>query len=214
MEPSGRIVIAGGTGFLGLSLARHLETLGCEVVLISRHAPADAAPGRHARWDGRSVGDWARHLDGAAALVNLAGRSVDCVKTPDHRDQILRSRIESTRALGEAMRSVDAPPATWVQMSTAHIYGDPPRAICDEDAAFGYGLAPFVGQAWEQAFADAVPEGVRGVVLRTSFVLGWGGGAFPQLALYGRYCVSRRLEEEGFRFQHPDLASALRDLCA
>src|SRR5262245_15098377 len=103
MEPSGRIVIAGGTGFLGRNLMRHLADRGCEVIALSRHAPAESLPGAHATWDARTVGDWARHLDGAAALVNLAGRTVDCIKTPDHCDEILRSRVESTLALGRAL---------------------------------------------------------------------------------------------------------------
>ena len=63
------------------------------------------------------------------ALINLVGRSVNCIKTPDHCDEILRSRVESTRVLGEACRAVASPPPVWVQMSTAHIYGDPPTAV-------------------------------------------------------------------------------------
>lgn len=303
MPDQGHIVIAGGTGFLGRSLTRFLEERGHEVVALGRHFPSPDAS-RHRIWDGHSVGEWADALDGAAGLVNLVGRSVDCVKTPDHCDEILRSRVEATRVLGEAARSVTRPPAVWVQMSTAHIYGDPPVRVCDEDAAFGYGLAPAVGRAWEEAYAEALPRGARGVVLRTSFVLGRAGGALPrlaglaraglggrvghgrqgiswiheadmnrlfvraltedtmegaylatapnpvsnadfmrelrralrapfglpapawlvrigapsvlgtdpELALYGRYCVSRRLREEGFEFDYPDLASALADL--
>src|SRR6516165_8427045 len=100
----------------------------------------------------RSVGEWRRELEGASGLVNLAGRSVDCIKTPDHQDEILRSRVEATCVLGLALRATDSPPPVWVQMSTAHIYGDPPEVVCTEDSAFGYGLAPFVARAWEDAF--------------------------------------------------------------
>ena len=302
--PTGRIVIAGGTGFLGLNLAHYLADYDCEVILISRHRPAKAGRWMHARWDGCTMGEWANHLDGAAALVNLAGRSVDCIKTPDHCDEIVRSRVEATQVLGQALRGVQAPPPVWVQMATAHRYGDPPEVDCDEDAAFGFGLAPFVGQAWEEAYARAVLPDMRQVILRTSFVLGRSGGALPrlaklarwglggkvghgrqgiswihehdmnglfaraiscaemngaylatapkpvsnaefmrelrrvlrmpfglpatnwmvrlgaplimrtdpELALYGRYCVSHRLRDEGFDFTFPDLASALQDL--
>lgn len=302
--PQGRIVIAGGTGFLGLNLARHLDTTGCQVVLLSRTPPPGASPWRHMSWDVRRVGDWAEALDDASALINLAGRTVDCIKTPDHCDEIVRSRVESTALLGEAVRQVANPPTVWVQMSTAHIYGDPPHRVCDESSPFGYGLAPFVGRAWEDAHARAAPEGIRSVVLRTSFVLGLRGGALPrlvrlarlglggrvgsgrqgiswlhqedmnrifaraiadpemrgayiatapnpisnkefmralrsalkmpvglpasgwmvrigaplllrtdpELALYGRYCVPRRLLDEGFRFLFPDVQSALEDL--
>lgn len=300
----GRVVIAGGSGFLGRNLARHLAPLGAEVVLLSRSAPRERGPWRHVAWDGRTLGPWASELDGARALVNLAGRTVDCVKTPDHCDEILRSRVESTEVLGRALREARTLPPVWVQMSTAHIYGDPPDAVCDEDASTGYGLAPFVGRAWESAFDEACPASTRPVVLRTSFVLGRDAGALPrlaslarwglggrvghgrqgmswiherdmnriferaiadpamtgtyvatapnpvsnaefmrelrwalrrpiglpapawmvrlgaplvmrtdpELALYGRYCVSRRLDELGFEFEFPELAAALADL--
>lgn len=302
--PKGRIVIAGGTGYLGLNLASHLAACDCELLLLSRNRPNHNGPWVHINWDGRTLGDWARHLDGAAALVNLAGRTVDCVKTSDHCDEILRSRVEATKVLGEAIKQAKTPPPVWVQMSTAHIYGDPPSAVCDEDAALGYGLAPFVGKSWEKAFAESLQPDVRAVVLRTSFVLGHDGGALPrlvalarwglggkvshgrqgiswiherdmnrlfvraitdaamrgtylatapqpvsnadfmgelrrvlrikvglpaaawmvrlgaplvmrtdpELALYGRYCVSRRLREERFDFDFPDVQSALQDL--
>lgn len=304
----GRVVIAGGSGFLGVSLATHLTGKGWPVAILSRHRPRREGPWTHVEWDARSLGEWSRILDGASGLVNLVGRSVDCVKTPDHQDEILRSRVEATRALGLAVRSVEKPPAVWVQMSTAHIYGDPPEVVCSEESPFGYGMAPFVGREWEREFErSALPE-QRGVVLRTSFVIGRdrgsGGGALarlltlvrlglggavgsgtqgmswihetdmnrlfehaltddsmrgayvasspnpvsqrefmktlrrvvsmpiglpafawmvrigapllmrtdPELALYGRYVVSKRLEQEGFAFQFPDLEEALRDL--
>ena len=304
MTPMGRVVIAGGTGFLGSNLARRLTELGWDVVVMSRHRGNGAERWPHAVWDARTVGEWVRHLDGAAAIVNLAGRTVDCVKTPDHCDEILRSRVESTEALGRALQSVTTLPRVWVQMSTAHIYGDPPEVVCDEDSSFGWGLAPFVAREWEQAFARVAPPSMRQVVFRTSFVLGKNAGALrqlgkvvrfglggtvghgrqgiswihetdmdrlferaiaddsmrgtyvatapnpvsnaefmremrkalrapiglpaaawmvrlaaplimrsdPDLALYGRYCVSRRLKEEGFEFRFPDIRSALQDL--
>ncbi len=184
----GRVVIAGGSGFLGLSLARWLAGRGREVVIVSRSRPRADGPWRHVSWDGRTVeAGWGRELDGAAGVVNLAGRSVDCIKTPDHCDEILRSRVEATRAVGHALGLAADPPPVWVQMSTAHIYGDPPEAVCDEASALGYGLAPHVGREWERAFEEAAPEGVRGVVLRTSFVIGRGGGALARLSRLVRF---------------------------
>lgn len=305
MQPM-KVVIAGGSGYLGLNLARALTALGHEVVILSRSAPRGLAGARHIAWDARTLGDWAACLEGARAVVNLAGRTVDCIKTPDRCDEILRSRVESTCVLGEALRRLAQPPAVWVQMSTAHIVGDPPSAVCDEYAATGFGLAPDVGRAWESAFHQGKPEVMRGVVLRTGFVLGKAGGALPklarlarlglggrsgsgtqgmswiherdmdrlflraitddamrgtyiasapspvsnaefmrtlhkalgmpiglpapawlvrlgaplimrtdpELALFGRYCVSRRLREKGFEFDYPDLASALAAIYA
>jgi hypothetical protein len=185
-----RVVIAGGSGFLGLSLARHLGETGAKVVILSRTPPKVTGPWRHVRWDARTLGPWTTELDGAQALVNLVGRTVDCIKTPDHCDEILRSRVEATLALGAACRRVSQPPPTWVQMSTAHIYGDPPEVVCDEDSPLGYGLAPFVGRAWEDAFAKAVLNTQRGVIMRTSFVIGkphaGGAGALGRLAFLSR----------------------------
>lgn len=186
-----RVVIAGGSGFLGVSLAFHLAAANWQVTVLSRNRPRPEGPWRHVAWDARSAGEWAACLDGAAGLVNLVGRTVDCVKTPDHCDEILRSRVEATRALGMACRTATSPPPVWVQMSTAHIYGDPPSVWCDEDSPTGYGLAPTVGIAWESAFARALLPQQRGVVLRTSFVVGRnrgaGGGALSKLAPLARY---------------------------
>lgn len=195
MGAARHIVIAGGSGFLGHALAAHLSARGARVVVLSRHGgPAGETrfntPWATVAWDARTVGEWAAHLEGAAGLINLAGRSVDCVKTPDRCDEILRSRVEATRVLGEACRAAKAPPRVWIQMSTAHIYGDPPSARCDEASPTGYGLAPTVGVAWEGAFDGARLPGQRGVVLRTSFVIGrpnpGGAGALGTLGLLAR----------------------------
>ena len=190
-QPTGRVVIAGGTGFLGLNLADFLLDSGCEVVLLSRTPPKRPGAFKHVAWDGRTVGRWAEVLEGASALVNLAGRTVDCIKTPDHCDEILRSRVEATEVLGRALAGRRIP--VWVQMSTAHIYGDPPEVICDEASAFGFGLAPTVGKAWEEAYRSAVPAQTRQVVLRTSFVLGRTGGALPTLARLVRWGLGGRV---------------------
>lgn len=193
---SNRVVIAGGSGFLGTSLARHLAGRGMSPVILSRRPPQTAGPWEHVAWDGRTLGEWRRALESASGLVNLAGRSVDCIKTPDHQDEIVRSRVESTRVLGEGVRSVGGP-TVWVQMSTAHIYGDPPEAVCTEDSAFGVGLAPQVAAAWESAFQAGLLSSQRGVVLRTSFVLGRdrgaGSGALAKLARLARLGLGGRI---------------------
>jgi len=176
-----QVIIIGGTGFIGRSLANQLREASYACTLIGRSEPANLDGHKFQRWDGRTTGDWAGCLEGAAAVVNLAGRSVDCIKSPDNIDQILRSRVESTHAIGEALLGLNTPPPVWVQMSTAHIYGDSPDVTCTEASPFGYGLAPYVGQKWEEAFNAALPDGMRGVVIRTSFVLGENGGALASL---------------------------------
>lgn len=184
-NPQGKVVIAGGSGFLGSSLAHHLHAKGCEVVVLSRRA-SGPAPARFAQWDARTLADWHHELNSASALVNLTGRTVDCIKTPAHKEEILRSRVDSTTILGRALRAIGNPPPVWVQMSTAHIYGDPPTAICDESSPIGEGFAPTVGTAWEAAFNDAIPDNIRPVILRTTFVLGRRGGALSRLRKLAR----------------------------
>lgn len=176
-----KIVIFGGTGFIGLSLANHLKNKGFEPVIIGRNKPGESVNYTFRKWNATSVGEWLEELVNCKAIVNLAGKTVDCIKTPDNCDLILRSRIDSTKTIGKALKMIENPPKVWVQMSTAHIYGDPPSQICTENSAFGYGLAPFVGKAWEESFLDSLPKGMREVRLRTSFVVGKNGGALKSL---------------------------------
>ena len=180
------LVIAGGSGFLGQNLARFLIAQNRKVVLLSRTAPRQNPGWQHVPWDGEAVGDWSSCLEGAEALVNLAGRSVDCVKTAENRRQIFHSRLRTTEILGLALRQLKTPPKVWVQMSTAHIYGDPESGIYSEESELGEGLAPDVGRAWEQSFRQAVLPAMRQVILRTSFVLGRSGGALPRLSWLAR----------------------------
>ncbi|MDA7950196.1 MAG: DUF1731 domain-containing protein [Pirellulaceae bacterium] len=184
------IVLAGGSGFLGISLACHLAEGGNSVTILSRNRPKVEGPWNFVTWDARNLGNWVTVLDGAHAIVNLAGRSVDCIKTPDNKDQILRSRVEATQIIGKAMCQLASPPPTWVQMSTAHIYGDPPTVTCTEESPYGYGLAPEVGKAWEAEFEKAILPTQRGIILRTSFVIGRnrgaGGGALARLRFLTR----------------------------
>lgn len=189
--PSRHIVIAGGSGFLGRHLTAYLVDRGDRVTVLSRSPePTDAAQRQEnvtwRQWDAKTLGGWAETLEGADALVNYVGRSVDCRKTPENRRLILASRVDSCRVLGEAVRQVQQPPPVWVQSATAHIVGDPvpEDALCDESTPPGprHELAPSVGVAWEQAFDEAKLPEQRGVKLRISFVLGPGGGAMTRLA--------------------------------
>jgi uncharacterized protein (TIGR01777 family) len=106
---------------------------------------------------------------------------------------------------------VNALPKVWVQMSTAHIYGDPPQQVCTEGSAFGYGLAPIVAKAWEEALADGLPQGMREVRLRTSFVVGREGGALPTLAKIAKMGLGGRIGhgQQGFSWIHEDDVNSL-----
>ena len=186
-----KIVIPGGTGQVGHILARSFVAAGHEVVVLSRRA--EVAPGwRVVVWDGATVGDWAREIDGAEVVVNLAGRSVDCRYTEENRRQILTSRVDSKRALGEAIAGAAKPPRVWLQSSTATIYAHRYDAPNDEaiglfesrekdyrpDWSFSVGVA----KAWEEAALAARAPATRKVLLRSAMIMSPDrGGIFDVL---------------------------------
>lgn len=177
-----RIVLAGGTGFIGAALARRFRERGLEVVVLTRSAPRRRGDGvREVRWSGQSIGEWTRELEGARAVINLAGSTINCVHTPENKRRILESRLDSVRALGAAVRACTAPPSVWVQTSAVGIYGNT-EARCPEDAPMGTSFKADVCVQWEAAFATECPASVRGVVLRVGVVLGRKAGAYPPLA--------------------------------
>lgn len=122
MSHSAPIVLAGGSGFLGKILTRWLLQHGREVVVLTRRPGVISIPAHEVIWDGTSLGAWREAIDGASAVINLAGRSVNCRYHAGNRRQILGSRIDSTRVLGEAIASSKNPPAVWLNSSTATIY--------------------------------------------------------------------------------------------
>ena len=187
-----KLVIAGGSGHIGTLLSRALTTDGHEVVVLSRMPKL--APWRVAQWDGRTVGEWTRELDGADVVINLAGRSVNCRYNPANRKAILESRVRSTQAIGAAISRSPRPPRIWLQMSTATIYAHTFDAPNDErSGAIGGGEpgAPSswrfsidVARAWEAAAAAAVAPSTRQVLMRSAMVMSAEpGGVFE--ALYG-----------------------------
>lgn len=182
------LVIAGGNGFLGRHIARSFSRDGWQVTALARgDAPVEGAA--VVRWDGRSVGDWTRALDGADALLNLAGRSVNCRYDARHRAEILNSRLDSTRALGNAIARCARPPAVWLNSSTATIYRHAEDRPQDEATGeIGSGFSVDVATAWERAFF-AAPVGIRRAALRTAMVMGRGAGGpfavFRNLARFG-----------------------------
>jgi uncharacterized protein (TIGR01777 family) len=205
MAPRPRIILAGGTGFLGTGLTPVLLNAGYDVTILTRSesarqgkaTPRDAdSPDpivRNVRWDARTLGPWAAELDGAAAIVNLVGRTVDCRKTDANKRVILESRVDSVRALGAACATCTNPPPVWVQTSTAHIYGDTGDELLDESSPIGEGFAPMVGTAWEQALQESAPKDCRKVILRISFVLGRNGGPLRTLARIARSFLGGRI---------------------
>ena len=192
-----KIVLAGGTGFLGKALAQFFAEKEYEVVVLGRsnELPADFPKARLVTWDARTSGTWVKELEGAKALVNLCGRSVDCRYNETNRRLILESRVNATRVLGDAIAQATIPPKVWLNAGTATIYEDrrgelPPHDENSDDLGDGFSVE--VARAWEKAFFETQVRNVRKVAMRISIVLGTGGGAFPvmrrfaQLGLGGR----------------------------
>src|SRR3982751_2012201 len=140
-----KIVIPGGSGQVGTILARAFHR-DDEVVVLSR-SPA-SAPWRSVPWDARTLGDWAREVDGADVVINLAGRSVDCRYDERNRREILEARVDSTRVLGEAVARAARPPRVWLQASTATIYAHRYDAANDEATGILGGAEPGAPDAW------------------------------------------------------------------
>ena len=196
-----KIIIAGGSGFLGQALSRHFSALDWNVVILTRR-PGTAIP--HARqvpWDGESIGEWTRELEGAAALVNLSGRSVDCRYTPANRCIIVDSRVKPTRILGEAIAHCETPPRVWLNASSATIYRHTLDTAWDEKGS-DFTPTPAVHDefsldvihAWEGAFNAAVTPLTRKVALRTTMVLGHArNSVFPVLCRLARLGLGGRM---------------------
>jgi uncharacterized protein (TIGR01777 family) len=176
------VILAGGSGFLGTLLSKYLTEQGYEVIVLTRHPNQSAGVVKEIHWDGRTLGPWAEHLNGARAVVNLAGKSVNCRYTPDNRREINESRVNSVRVIGEAIRACSKPPSTLVQAASLAIYGDAGDRWCDERTSHGDGFPVETCLLWEKAFEESPTPQTRRVILRIGFVLGKSGGALQMLA--------------------------------
>lgn len=175
-----KIIIPGGNGYLGLAIGRELIARGDEVVVLSRRNP-DLKDGiRFVQWDGCTLDDWAQELEGADTIVHLTGRRVDVRSTKKNIDDLINSRVQPVRIVGEAIRTLKNPPKTWIQSSSLAIYGDGGDQILDETSTPD-GLGPremvTVCLAWEKAFEIATQNVERKVLLRIG--IGMGGKGDP-----------------------------------
>ncbi|MCG3175123.1 MAG: Epimerase family protein [Candidatus Omnitrophica bacterium] len=177
-----KIILAGGTGFIGRALLRRLLDDGHDVVLLSRSA--HPFTGFHhdrlrtVAWDGQSPGEWTRQFDGADAVVNLSGAGIADGRWSAGRKRLLvESRLKSTHALVTAMLGARPKPQVFVCASAVGYYGDVPSGEVAESAPQGRDfLADLCGQ-WEKAAMEAQELGVRVVCARIGVVLALEGGA-------------------------------------
>jgi uncharacterized protein (TIGR01777 family) len=178
-----KIVIAGGTGFLGRPLAGALAAERHDVVVLSR-APSHARDGvRFVSWtpDG-GAGAFAGEIDGAGAIVNLAGEPIAAKRwSADQKRQILDSRVNATRSLVEAVRRAASPPGVLVSGSAVGYYGPLDDQFATEDTQAGSDFLARVSVQWEAEAHRAASDRTRVVCLRTGLVLERDGGALPKM---------------------------------
>ncbi|HYW74796.1 MAG TPA: TIGR01777 family oxidoreductase [Pyrinomonadaceae bacterium] len=174
-----KIVIPGGSGYVGTVLARALHASGHDVVVLTR--AQRSLPWRTVDWDGETLGKWADEFEAADAIINLAGQSVNCRYTRENRRIITESRLKSTKVVGDAIACAWTPPRVWLQASTATIYAHRYDAPNDEATGIIGGAEPNapntwrfsidVATSWEQALKDSPTPNTRRVAMRTAIVM-------------------------------------------
>ncbi|MGA2499469.1 MAG: TIGR01777 family oxidoreductase [Tepidisphaeraceae bacterium] len=225
-----KIVLPGGSGFLGGIIAPAFVSAGWDVVILARHPERITPRARVIAWDGRTIGPWAAELEGATAILNLAGRSVNCRYNATNRRTIMDSRIDSTRILGRAIAACSCPPRVWLNSSTATIYRHSLDQPMDESTGqigstleVNDAFSIEVATAWERELVAADTPRTRKLALRTAMVFGRGGGGvfsvlcrLVRLGLGGRMASGRQyvswIHEHDFcraiqwLIDHPDVS--------
>lgn len=175
-----RVIVAGGTGFIGRHIVAQLSA-DHEIVVLSR-SNQTVSNARIAQWDGKSLGEWAKELDGATAVINFTGASIQKRWTDPYRKTLLQSRIEPTNAIGIAIQSCANPPKVWINGSATGYYGDPGLASVGEQNKAGGDFLAQLCVEWERAATTFNLDQTRLVLMRTGPVLAKDGGMFPLMA--------------------------------
>ncbi|MCT2406179.1 TIGR01777 family oxidoreductase [Chryseobacterium antibioticum] len=175
-----KIIIAGGTGFLGESLSAYFKEKGSQVYILTRNPKGD----HEIYWDARTLGEWKNSIEGADVLINLTGKSVDCRYNENNKKEIYSSRIDSTNILQQAVDECIIKPKVWLNAASATIYVHSETQLnTEENGIIGDDFSMNICKSWEKEFFKVNNEEVRKVALRTSIVLGNNGGAFPKLRM-------------------------------
>jgi uncharacterized protein (TIGR01777 family) len=175
-----KIVLAGGTGFIGKYFEEKFKELGYEIRIISRQA-------QHTSWG--NIGGIIEDLEDSEILINLAGKSVDCRYNAKNKAEIIKSRTETTEILGNALLACKNPPPLWLNSSTATIYrNSEDRPMTEDQGEIGSGFSVEVAKAWEHSFFSFKLAQTRQIALRITIVLGESGGVitpFKNLVKFG-----------------------------
>lgn len=178
----GKIILAGGNGYLGGVLAKHFSSMANEVIILARKPQAETGNIKTMLWDGKTIGEWAQSLQEADLLVNLCGKNVNCRYTEKNKKEIFDSRLIPTRLLGKAIKEMENPPKLWINITSATIYRHAEDRPQDEfTGEIGNGFSIEVCKAWENSFFENETPNTRKIALRMGIVLGLKDGAFPRL---------------------------------
>ncbi|WP_226668289.1 TIGR01777 family oxidoreductase [Metabacillus litoralis] len=175
-----KIVLAGGSGFLGEKLANYLVERNYKVVILTRNKKEMRNQVSYVEWDGQTLGNWVTEINGSYAIVNFTGKSVDCIYTSKNKEEILNSRIHSVEVLQKAILHSEQPPKVFIQAGSLAIYGNTKKES-DETAEHGKGFSVEVCQKWEKQFYEVDLPHTRKILYRIGFVLGEDGGALEPL---------------------------------
>jgi len=182
-----KVVIAGGSGFLGNCLVDHYRNTVDEIVILTRGESSQSGNVKYIHWDAKTLGTWTTTLEDCDVVINLNGKSVDCRYNEKNKALIYSTRLESTAALGQAVEKCVHPPKLWINSASATIYRHSLDKAMDEyTGEIGTGFSVDVCQKWEQVFNSFDLPSTRKVILRTSIVLGREGGALQPLKMLAR----------------------------
>ena len=186
-----KVVLAGGTGFLGTRLVARFLDDGHDAVLLTRVLwDEHRSRVRRVLWDGSNVGVWSREIDGADAVINLAGEPLDARRWSDaQKAKILNSRVNATRAIVEAIRHAGLKPAILVNASGVGYYGDVPDGDVTEERKQGEGFLAEICARWEAEAEKVRKYGTRVAIVRTGIALAADGGALVKMLLPFRWFV-------------------------
>lgn len=175
-----KIIITGGSGFLGENLEKYFTEKGNHVYILTRNPQRK----NEIYWDAQTLGEWKTSLESADVLVNLTGKSVDCRYHEKNKQEIYSSRINSTGILQKAVDECSEKPKIWLNASSATIYVHSEKHLnTEENGIVGDDFSMNICKSWEKEFFAVKNEEIRKVALRTSIVLGNTGGAFPKLKM-------------------------------
>jgi len=181
MVMKNKIVIAGGTGFIGEALVDHYKNKNWEVVVLTRGATKTKEGILYQNWDGKTLGDWPDSLNNAEVLINLSGKNINCRFTEWNKKLLLSSRLDATNILSEAILNVKHPPKIWLNASSGAMYQPTNIPNTEKEKEHRGGFLAEMALAWEKAFFERELPKTKRASLRISLIFGNNGGVFPIL---------------------------------